>query len=129
MAQDMIGYAYVVGDILHIGHLLHLRNCKRLCDKLIVGVLTDEATMEKKPRPTVPFEQRIQLVSGLRFVDAAVPQITYLPLDNILSMQPDILFECSTHDKTSYSLFEGRVIVMPYYPEQSSTHIKEIIRE
>ena len=111
-----IGYAYVVGDILHVGHLLHLRNCRKLCDRLIVGVLTDEATMEKKPRPTVPFEQRIQLVAALRYVDAAVAQDTYLPLNNILDINPDILFECAQHEQTKYAAFPGRVVVMPYYP-------------
>lgn len=58
----MIGYAYVVADIFHIGHLRHLLNCKAMCDILIVGVLTDEATMEIKPRPIIPFEERIQVV-------------------------------------------------------------------
>ena len=125
----IVGYAYVVGDILHIGHLLHLQNCKRLCDKLIVGVLTDEAAMEKKPRPTVPFNQRIRLISALRCVDAAVSQDTYLPTGNIAEIEPDILFECATHDVKEYSEFDGRIIAMPYYPEQSSTHIKEVVRE
>ena len=41
-------YAYVCGDILHEGHLLQLENAKAMGDKLIVGVLTDEAIMEKK---------------------------------------------------------------------------------
>ena len=127
----IVGYAYVVGDILHVGHLLHLRNCKRLCDRLIVGVLTDEAAMEKKDRPTIPFEQRIQLVAAIKYVDAAVAQNTYLPVDNIYDLKPDILFECATHEEKRYPIFEmygGRVIAMPYYPEQSSTHIKETIR-
>ena len=124
----IVGYAYVVGDILHVGHLLHLRNCKRLCDRLIVGVLTDEATMEKKPRPTIPFEQRIQLVAALRHVDAAVAQDVYEPLKNITDLKPDILFECSGHERISYITFPGRIIAMPYYPGQSSTHIKETIR-
>jgi len=128
----IIGYAYVVGDILHVGHLLHLSNCKQLCDKLIVGVLTDEAAMEKKDRPSVPFEQRIKLVAALECVDAVVAQSRYLPSQNIYNIKPDILFECDGHEQTSYPFFEidhgGRIITMPYYPEQSSTHIKEIIR-
>ena len=124
----IVGYAYVVGDILHVGHLLHLRNCKRLCDRLIVGVLTDEAAMEKKDRPTIPFEQRIQLVASLRYVDAVVAQDTYWPIQNFRDIKPDILFECSTHEHKFFPTFDGRIIAMPYYPSQSSTHIKETIR-
>lgn len=127
-SDDTVGYAYVVGDILHVGHLLHLRNCKGLCDKLIVGVLTDRAAMEKKPRPTMPFSDRIRLVSMIRWVDAAVAQATYSPLPNILEIQPDILFECVEHELRRYEEFTGRVVVMPYYPECSSTLIKEKIR-
>ena len=43
----IVVYAYVCGDILHEVHLLQLENAKALGDKLIVGVLTDKAVMEK----------------------------------------------------------------------------------
>jgi glycerol-3-phosphate cytidylyltransferase len=124
----IVGYAYVVGDLLHVGHLLHLQNCARLCDRLIVGVLTDRAAMEKKPRPTVPFDDRIRLVGQLKPVDAAVPQTTYSPLTNIVEIGPDILFENQGHEERSYPDFPGRVMAMPYYPGRSSTEIKERIR-
>lgn len=124
----IIGYAYVVGDIIHVGHLLYLRNCRALCDKLIVGVLTDEAAMEKKPCPVIAFSNRIQIVGTMRWVDAAVPQETYSPLPNVLKIKPDILFESAEHGVKNYSEFKGRIVAMPYYPEQSSTKIKEKIR-
>jgi glycerol-3-phosphate cytidylyltransferase len=131
----VIGYAYVVGDIIHEGHLLHLENCKALCDKLIVGVLTDEAVMEKKPRPAMPFEQRIQIVKGLGCVDAAVTQETYSPYDNIIALGPDILFESTSHGVEYLDELGGwletddvRVVAMPYYPKASSTQIKERIK-
>lgn len=125
-----VGYAYVVADILHIGHLLHLENCKSFCDKLVVGVLTDEAAMEKKPKPTMPFQDRLRLVSALQCVDMAVPQKKYIPLDNLLEIKPDILFESTDHDVRQYPEFSGRVIVVPRYPHplKSSTEIKEKIR-
>ena len=124
----IIGYAYVVGDIIHEGHLLHLENCRALCDKLIVGVLMDEAVMEMKLAPTMPFEQRIQIVKSIGCVDAAVPQGKYSPLINILEIRPDILFESTSHDKEELPGFRGRVIYMPYYPSESSTRIKERIK-
>ncbi len=124
----IVGYAYVVGDLLHVGHLLHLQNCKNLCDRLIVGVLTDEAAMEKKPRPIVSFDDRIRLVSQLKPVDAAIPQMTYSPLTNLLEIRPDILFECQHHEQRKYPEFDGRIMSMPYYPGRSSTAIKEKIK-
>ncbi len=125
-----VGYAYVCGDILHKGHLLHLRNAKSLCDKLIVGVLTDEAVMEKKQKPIVGFEERIELVRELRSVDAAVAQDTYSPKKNVMALRPDILFESSSHDKPFYYNYnDAKTLVMPYFPPQSSTTIKRKIKK
>ena len=90
-------YAYVVGDILHEGHLLALENAKALGDKLIVGVLTDKAVMEKKPRPIIPFKERIGLVKSLKCVDCAVPQNDYSPINNLKAIQPDIHMESNSH--------------------------------
>ncbi len=124
----IFGYAYVVGDLLHVGHLLHLKNCKQMCERLIVGVLTDEAAMEKKERPIMSFDDRISLVSQLKPVDVAIPQMTYSPLTNLLEVRPEILFECQSHVQRNYPEFNGRVMSMPYYPGRSSTAIKEKIR-
>ena len=121
-----IGYAYVVGDILHFGHIQHLKNCKALCDKLIVGVLTDEACMEKKPMPIIPFKERLELVSELRCVDAVVTQETYSPRENLTAIQPNIFFESTSH-KYPINNPWGRTIIMPYFPLQSSTRIKDKI--
>ena len=122
-----LGYAYVVADIFHIGHLRHLLNCKSVCDILVVGILTDEATMEKKPLPIIPFEERIQIVSALECVDVVVAQETYSPKDNVNSIKPDYLFESASHEDPHINAL-GETLVMPYYPTQSPTMIKERVR-
>ena len=127
-SKQSIGYAYVVADIIHFGHTLHLKNCKGLCDKLIVGVLTDKATMEKKPKPIIGFKERLEIVSDLGFVDAAVAQEEYSPDRNVAAIKPDILFESTSHKEPSVNP-HGRVIVLPYFPIQSSTNIKKHIKE
>lgn len=125
--KKIIGYAYVVGDILHFGHIQHLKNCKALCDKLIVGVLTDEACMEKKPKPAIRFKERFEIIGELKSVDAVVAQETYSPINNIHWLEPDILFESSSHKDRAANPY-GKTITMPYYPDRSSTKIKEKIR-
>lgn len=90
------GYAYVCADLMHAGHLDHLEFCKKSCDKLIVGVLTDKAVMEKKPEPVFKFEERFRLIQALKCVDIAVPQDTYSPLNNAPVMA-DVLFESIDH--------------------------------
>ena len=49
-----IVYSYYVLDIVHKGHLVMMENAKALAGedgRLIVGILTDAAVMEKKRKP------------------------------------------------------------------------------
>ena len=134
--MEKIVYAYVVADLLHVGHLLHLENAKALGDKLIVGVLTDEATMEKKSKPAMGFDERLKLIQSLKCVDCAVAQKEYSPINNVKAIKPDILIESSSHTEEdldeTYKVTKAlkiRVVKMPYYPRQSSTKIKEKIKK
>ena len=70
----IIGYTAGVYDLFHIGHLNLLKNAKGLCDKLIVGVTVDDLVEYKGKRSLIPFEDRIEIVRSIRYVDAAVPQ-------------------------------------------------------
>jgi len=125
-------YAYVCGNIIHIGHLLQLENAKAMGDKLVVGVLTDKAVMEKKPKPIFPFDERLRLIQALKCVDVAIPQHEYSPATNIKAIKPDILMESQDHIGNKYietleKEYKGRIIYTPYYPHKSSTEIKNKI--
>lgn len=129
-----VGYAYVVADLFHIGHLKHLQACSALCDKLIVGVLTDGATMEKKSKPIISFGERLEIIKSLGCVAVAVKQEVYSPLPNVEQLQVDILFESTSHDPEAIvearklmKKLKCRVIAMPYYAGQNSTAIKNKI--
>ena len=134
-----IVYSYYVLDIVHKGHLLMMKNAKAIAGddgKLIVGILTDEAVMEKKERPTLPFEERIELAGAIKYVDIAVAQETYSPLPNVMRIKPDILMESASHDEAAIEeareymeSINGKVIVLPYFPSQSSSDIKDKIKE
>lgn len=73
-SDGIIGYSFVVGDLLHVGHLQCLELCKTQCDYLIVGVLTDKAVESYKRKPVIPFKERLRLVEALECVDFAVKQ-------------------------------------------------------
>jgi len=70
--RGKVGYAFVVGDLLHAGHNHFLKECKKHCDYLIVGVYTDELTETYKRKPIIPFEERIELIQALSVVDMVV---------------------------------------------------------
>ena len=75
MKKYKIGYTTGVFDLFHIGHLNILRRAKEQCEHLIVGVSTDELVKDYKHKtPVIPFEERIQIVEAIRYVDEVVPQ-------------------------------------------------------
>ncbi len=79
-------------DLLHVGHVRYLAAAKKLGDLLVVGINSDrQVAMLKGPgRPAVPAEERAEMISSLRFVDAVTifdePTVTEL----ILAIRPGI---------------------------------------
>ncbi len=88
----LIGYTAGVFDLFHIGHLNLLRNARGMCDKLIVGVTSDELATYKGKYPLIPFEDRIEIVRSLRCVDAAVAQTDMDKLKMCQKLQAKIMF-------------------------------------
>ena len=77
------------------------------------------------------FSERIELAASIKYVDAVVGQEHYTPYENVKMLKPNILMESESHsdqqiDEGRELMKElgGRVIVMPYFSEQSSTQIK-----
>jgi cytidyltransferase-like protein len=136
--KKKIVYSYYVMDIVHKGHILHMKNSKAIAGKdgiSIIGILTDKAAMEKKPRPTLSFDERMDIAKAIKYADVVVPQDTYSPLPNIKKLRPHVAMESASHaeeDITELREFMesigGEVIMLPYYPPQSSTNIKNKIR-
>ncbi len=137
--EKRIVYSYYVLDIVHRGHLLQMQNAKATAGQdgiSVVGILTDEAVMEKKKKPILSFDERMLLAQAIRFNDFVVAQGTYSPLPNVQNIHPDILMESSSHKENDIKEVRrvmgklgGKVVVTPYYPMICSTNIKKKIRE
>lgn len=70
----IIGYLSGTFDLFHIGHLNLLRNAKKHCDYLIVGVHDSGAWKGKET--FIPFEERVQIVGSCKYVDKVVKSCT-----------------------------------------------------
>jgi glycerol-3-phosphate cytidylyltransferase len=69
----IIGFTQGTFDMFHIGHLNLLKNAANHCDYLIVGVNTDELVQSYKSKvPIIPFEERMEIVASIRYVDEVI---------------------------------------------------------
>lgn len=59
-------------DPLHSGHIAYFNEAKKLGDKLIVGINSDEWLTQKKGKPFMPFEERAAIIMELACVDQVI---------------------------------------------------------
>ena len=133
----VIGYTCGVYDLFHIGHLNLLKNAKGLCDKLIVGVSVDKLVEYKNKRAVIPFEERIEIVRSIKFVDAAIPQEDLDKYKMWEKLHFDILFVGDDwYNTPSWQEMEEkfkkvgvRVVYFPYTKNISSTLLNETLQK
>lgn len=135
--KTILGYTSGVYDLFHIGHLNLLKNAKGLCDKLIVGVSVDKLVEYKNKRSVIPFEERIEIVRSIKYVDAAIPQEELDKFKMWERLHFDVLFVGDDWFKSpSWQEMEEKfkkvgvkVIYFPYTKGTSSTLINETLIE
>ena len=131
-----IGYTTGVYDLFHIGHLNLLKNAKGLCDKLIVGVTVDELVKYKNKRAIIPFEDRIEIVRSIKYVDAAIPQTDIDKFAAWEKLKFDILFVGDDWYKSdSWQEMDAKfknvgvkIVYFPYTKGVSSTIIGQALK-
>ena len=132
-----VGYTCGVYDLFHIGHLNLLKNAKGLCDKLIVGVSTDELVAYKHKKAVIPFDERLEIIRNIKCVDAAIPQDDLDKFKAWEKLRFDILFVgddwYGDHRwKEMEEKFKDvgvRVVYFPYTKGTSSTILNETLRK
>lgn len=72
--MPLTAITYGTFDMFHVGHLRLLERMRERCDKVIVGVSTDEFNALKGKKALIPYEERRDIVSALRCVDLVIPE-------------------------------------------------------
>lgn len=133
----VVGYTTGVFDLFHIGHLNLLKNAKGMCDKLVVGVTTDELVAYKNKKPVIPFEERLEIIRSIKYVDAAIPQNSMDKFEAWEKIKFDIMFVGDDWYNTEkwrdfekqFNKVNVKIIYFPYTKGVSSTLINDVLIE
>ena len=133
--QPVIGYTAGVFDLFHIGHLTLLKNAKGLCDKLVVGVTSDELVLYKGKHAVIPFQERLEIVRSIKYVDAAIAQEDMDKINMCKKLGASILFVGDDwYGTDKWHKYEEeaekagiKIVYFPYFKGTSSTLINETL--
>ncbi len=126
---------YTVGtfDLLHVGHIALLEQCRNLGDVVAVGVASDSVVNSYKPNvPVIPLDQREEMLKALRCVDIVRPyyELEYVSACKELAVDIFVVGEdwgSKPHNKNVESYLEShgkKIIRVIYNSRTSSTQIK-----
>jgi len=133
----IIGYTAGVYDLFHIGHLNLLKNAKGMCDKLVVGVTTDDLVKYKGKTAMIPYEDRAEIVRSIKYVDAVVPQQDMDKLTMCKKLGASYLFVGDDwYNTEKWNKYEEefkkegiKIVYFPYTQGISSTKITEALKK
>jgi glycerol-3-phosphate cytidylyltransferase len=133
----VIGITYGVFDILHHGHIKLLNEAQELCDRLIVGVFSDEVAENFKRKPIMSEDERIEILEELGYetylLDSEDPEwLVYILEHEEKTIEKDDIvlvikstgagFEDLAHKRPNY-------ILLPYHEGISTSEIIERIKK
>ncbi|WP_158889755.1 adenylyltransferase/cytidyltransferase family protein [Amycolatopsis anabasis] len=131
--MTVIGYAPGAYDMFHIGHLNILRRASQECDRLVAGVVSDDVVFKAKGKlPIVPFEERLEIVRSIRYVDEAVPDLHTDKFEAWRHLRFDMLFkgddwrgtERGKRLESQLGEVGARVVYFPYTIHTSSSALR-----
>jgi glycerol-3-phosphate cytidylyltransferase len=130
--SQIVGYTSGVFDLFHVGHLNILKRAKSLCDRLIVGVTVDSLVDYKNTTVVIPFEERIEIVQDIKWVDLAIPQNNLDKFVMWKKLKFDVMFiggdwfDTERFQKYETKLAEVgvKIIYLPYTQGISTSQIK-----
>lgn len=120
-------------DLLHPGHIHVLVQARALGDVLVVGLNSDASIkrLKGRKRPILNDRERAVILAALEAVDYVTVFDEDTPRALILLLRPDILVKGgdwrteTVVGKEDVEAWGGEVVLIPYQPGTSTTHIIE----
>ena len=124
-----VGFTNGCFDLLHPGHVSLLRQARAACDRLIVGLNSDESVRRLKgaSRPVQSEAARAAVLSSLADVDAVVGFADDTPIGLIEALRPDVLVKGADYSEETVvgavlvRSYGGRILLAELSPGHSTT--------
>jgi D-beta-D-heptose 7-phosphate kinase / D-beta-D-heptose 1-phosphate adenosyltransferase len=118
-------------DLLHVGHITLLEDCRKFGTKLVLGLNADASVCRLKgpTRPIVGQQERARVMAALAAVDAVVLFEEDTPLELIRALKPNVLVKGGDYTVETVVgheeviAFGGRVEIVPTVEGFSTTNI------
>jgi rfaE bifunctional protein nucleotidyltransferase chain/domain len=124
-------------DLIHAGHIRYLLGAKELGGFLVVGINADRQVRKLKGdgRPFISQDERAEIISSLRFVDA-VSIFDEPTVDDLIDdIRPDIHAKGTDYttdtvpERERVRSYGGRVAIVGDPKDHSSTNLIKVISE
>jgi len=129
LIYDTVGFTCSCFDLLHAGHILMLRDAKRHCDELIVGLQTDPTIdRPEKNKPIQSLEERLIQLEAVRYVDEIFTYDTEEELyKKLLFINPDVRILGSDYKGKSFTGDDLDIEI--YYHKRNHNYSTTNLRE
>ena len=97
----IIGLAHGVFDLLHYGHILHLKKAKEQCDILVVSITASDYVNKGPNRPYYNNKKRLEIMSSLENVDFIVLSNEKTAKLILNTLKPNIYFKGDEYENVS----------------------------
>lgn len=118
-------------DLLHAGHVTYLEAARKMGDRLVLGLNTDQSVRALKgpTRPVIHEADRARVMAGLEAVDAVILFGEDTPLNLIKAVKPDVLVKGSDYSEdqvvgaSEVKSWGGCVALVDVVPGRSTSNI------
>jgi D-beta-D-heptose 7-phosphate kinase/D-beta-D-heptose 1-phosphate adenosyltransferase len=124
-------------DLLHVGHIRFLEQCRMHGNVLVVGLNSDSSVRAQNKgtnRPIVPQEQRAEVLAALQCVDFVTIFDEPTPKEIVAKLSPNVLIKGEDWankgvvGREHVEAHGGKVVLLPLIEGVSTTGIVERIR-
>lgn len=124
-----VGFTNGCFDLLHPGHVHLLEQCRAMCDRLIVGMNSDDSVKRLKgpTRPVQPEAARAAVLASLASVDLVCMFEDDTPLNILTLIKPDMLIKGADYTRETVvgadevESWGGKVALAELLPGHSTT--------